>query len=82
MNASLQNPYLTGVHTPMTEEITLEDLRVTGSIPAQLDGRFLRLGPNPMSPNPDKYHWFSGDGMVHGVRLQSGRAIWYRNRWI
>ena len=82
MNASLQNPYLTGVHTPMTEEITLEDLRVTGAIPAGLDGRYLRLGPNPMSPNPEKYHWFSGDGMVHGLRLQSGRALWYRNRWI
>ncbi|MBO9707168.1 MAG: carotenoid oxygenase family protein [Caulobacter sp.] len=76
------NPYLTGLHTPMTEEITLEDLPVTGAIPAALNGRYLRMGPNPMAPNPEKHHWFAGDGMIHGVRLEGGRATWYRNRWI
>ncbi len=76
------NPYLTGVHTPMQEELTIEDLAVTGTIPAALDGRYLRMGPNPMSPDPVKYHWFAGDGMIHGIRIEDGRAIWYRNRWI
>jgi carotenoid cleavage dioxygenase len=23
-----------------------------------------------------------GDGMVHGVRISGGKALWYRNRWI
>lgn len=23
-----------------------------------------------------------GDGMVHGVRIEEGRAAWYRNRWV
>lgn len=36
------NPYLTGVHTPMREELTIEDLPVTGSIPLALNGRYLR----------------------------------------
>ena len=76
------NPYLTGVHTPMKEELTIEDLPVTGAIPAALDGRYLRLGPNPMAPNAAKYHWFAGDGMIHGLRIKDGRALWYRNRWI
>jgi 8'-apo-carotenoid 13,14-cleaving dioxygenase len=77
------NPYLTGIHTPMSAELTLTDLKVTGTIPAELDGRYLRIGPNPVTPpNPTAYHWFTGDGMVHGVRLQGGRAHWYRNRWI
>ena len=76
------NPYLSGVHTPMREELTLSDLPVTGTIPSALDGRYLRMGPNPMAPDPDKYHWFSGDGMVHGLRIEGGRALWYRNRWI
>ena len=76
------NPYLAGVHAPMTEEVTLEDLPVTGVIPPGLDGRYLRLGPNPMAADPANYHWFAGDGMVHGLRLQNGRALWYRNRWI
>ncbi|ADG10861.1 carotenoid oxygenase [Caulobacter segnis] len=76
------NPYLTGLHAPMTEELTLKDLPVTGAIPAALSGRYLRMGPNPIAPNPEKHHWFAGDGMVQGVRLENGRALWYRNRWI
>ncbi|MFC4311736.1 carotenoid oxygenase family protein [Steroidobacter flavus] len=83
MNAVMgANPYLTGVHTPMREELTLEDLPVTGAIPPAFDGRYLRMGPNPRAPKPDKYHWFSGDGMIHGIRIENGRARWYRNRWI
>jgi carotenoid cleavage dioxygenase len=33
-------------------------------------------------PEPSTYHWFIGDGMVHGIRLRDGRAEWYRNRWV
>lgn len=72
--------FLTGLHTPMTEELTIENLPVTGTIPAALDGRYLRIGPNPIAPKPG-HHWFTGDGMVHGLRLQGGKALWYRNRW-
>ncbi|HWK36479.1 carotenoid oxygenase family protein [Sphingomonas sp.] len=76
------HPFLTGIHAPMTEEKTLEALTVTGTIPPGLDGRYLRIGPNPIAPDPASYHWFTGDGMVHGVRIEDGRALWYKNRWI
>ena len=77
------HPYLSGVHKPMTEEVTLADLKVDGEIPATLDGRYLRIGPNPVTaPDEGSYHWFTGDGMAHGVRIQDGQAKWYRNRWI
>ncbi|OYV25063.1 MAG: carotenoid oxygenase [Acidocella sp. 20-63-7] len=77
------HPYLTGIHEPMTAELTLENLAVTGEIPAALDGRYLRIGPNPAAkPNPARYHWFAGDGMVHGIRIAGGKALWYRNRWV
>ena len=77
------NPYLNGIHRPLPAEVTLSDLRVSGIIPAELDGRYIRIGPNPITaPNPGTYHWFMGDGMVHGVRLKDGKALWYRNRWI
>ncbi|APW73242.1 MULTISPECIES: carotenoid oxygenase family protein [Sphingopyxis] len=77
------HPYLTGIHTPMTEELTLEALRVEGDIPAALSGRYLRNGPNPaLPPDPASYHWFTGAGMVHGIRIADGRAHWYRNRWV
>ena len=77
------HPYLTGIHRPMTTEESLSDLVVEGAIPPELDGRYLRIGPNPVTPpNPADYHWFTGDGMAHGIRIAEGRAAWYRNRWI
>lgn len=77
------NPYLTGVHTPLKEENTITGLKVTGTIPAALNGVYLRNGPNPLKmPNPATHHWFVGDAMLHGVRIQDGKALWYRNRWI
>lgn len=81
MKSAGDHPFLTGIHTPMEEELTLEDLPVTGTIPAALDGRYLRIGPNPVNPDAAGHHWFLGDGMVHGLRLQGGKALWYRNRW-
>jgi len=68
-----------GNYTPVRDEIDAFDLPVTGSIPADLDGWYLRNGPNPRQPAG---HWFLGDGMIHGVRLENGRAAWYRNRWV
>jgi len=76
------NPFLDGLHRPMEAELTIEDLPVVGTIPAGLDGRYMRIGPNPMAADPDNYHWFTGDGMVHGLGIENGRALWYRNRWI
>ncbi len=75
-------PYLVGIHEPMRSELTLQDLAVTGSIPAGLDGRYLRMGANPVNPDPAGHHWFLGDGMVHGIAIRDGRALWYRNRWV
>lgn len=80
---STANPYLEGNFAPVAEETTLTELAVTGHLPEHLDGRYLRIGPNPIGTvDPASYHWFLGDGMVHGVRLRDGRAEWYRNRWV
>lgn len=76
------HPFLSGLHEPMPAELTLTDLEVAGTIPPVFDGRYLRIGPNPIAPDPASHHWFAGDGMVHGVALKDGRAEWYRNRWI
>jgi carotenoid cleavage dioxygenase-like enzyme len=74
--------FLQGSFAPVTEEITAADLPVTGTVPAELTGRYLRNGPNPLGLDDPNYHWFLGAGMVHGVRLRDGRAEWYRNRWV
>lgn len=80
--AAPTNPYLSGVFRPMAEELELVDLPVTGVIPKALDGRYLRIGPNPVAADPARYHWFLGDGMIHGLAIEQGRALWYRNRWV
>src|SRR5437764_8332350 len=75
------NPYLEGLFGPVAEERTDDDLEVIGELPADLDGVFVRNGPNPKFSPPGRYHWFDGDGMVHAIRFENGRAS-YRNRWI
>jgi carotenoid cleavage dioxygenase-like enzyme len=72
--------HLTGNFAPISEEFTEFDLQVTGAIPPQLSGRFFRNGSNPKSGWSN--HWFTGNGMVHGVELQGGKATWYRNRYV
>ena len=77
------NPFLEGNLAPVTEEVTVFNLDVTGTLPPELDGRYLRNGPNPIGDvNRAKYHWFTGHGMVHGLRIRGGQAEWYRNRWV
>lgn len=75
------SPYLEGNFAPVAEELTAHDLEVRGELPRELNGRLLRIGPNPVAP-VEPYHWFSGNGMVHGLRLRDGRAEWYRNRFV
>ncbi|MBX3024251.1 carotenoid oxygenase family protein [bacterium] len=72
--------HLRGNYAPVTEERTVCDLQVEGAIPPALRGVYMRNGPNPKSGYSP--HWFVGDGMLHGVRLENGRAQWYRNRYV
>ena len=59
---------------PVYDEITSWYLPVTGAVPAELDGVFLRNGPNPPPVAYEgTYHWFVPDGIVHGVKLHGGR---------
>ena len=77
------NIYLAGNMAPVEHEVTAYDLPVTGEIPIELEGRWLRNGPNPAATlDEPPEHWFVGAGMVHGVRLRGGKAEWYRNRYV
>lgn len=71
--------YQRGNFAPVPDELTDFDLQVEGTIPPELDGWYLRNGPNPRQATG---HWFAGDGMIHGIRVEDGRAAWYRNRWV
>ena len=72
--------HLRGNGRPVAEERTITDLTVRGTIPPELDGRYVRNGANPFTGTST--HPFFGDGMVHGVRLRDGAAEWYRNRYV
>ena len=77
-----ENRYLQGNFRPVADEIVTTDLEVVGTLPPALTGRYVRTGPNPIDVDGENYHWFIGDGMVHGVELDGGQANWYRNRWV
>lgn len=79
---AITDQFIQGNYAPVREEVTAFDLPVTGTIPAELDGRLLRIGPNPVTDPSPSDHWFTGSGMAHGLRLRDGRAEWYRNRYI
>ncbi len=72
--------HLQGNFAPVKEETTAESLEVIGAIPQELRGLYVRNGANP--PSGTSAHWFMGEGMVHGVRLEDGKAAWYRNRYV
>ncbi len=80
-SAEFDNPYLRGLHTPVTTEATVVDLEADGEIPRDLYGAYLRTGPNPVFAPPGDYHWFDGDGMVHGLYFRDGKASYIR-KWV
>jgi carotenoid cleavage dioxygenase len=72
--------WLSGNFAPVARETEAFDLAVEGALPPELSGVFMRTGPNPArEPSP---HWFLGDGMIHGLRIERGRVRWYRNRYV
>jgi carotenoid cleavage dioxygenase-like enzyme len=76
------NPHLSGRFAPVDREVDQGDLPVDGALPTDLTGVYLRNGPNPHFPPLGSYTYpMEGDGMLHGVWLENGRAR-YRNRWV
>jgi carotenoid cleavage dioxygenase-like enzyme len=76
-----ENPYLTGPFAPVHEESTCRLRVIEGRLPDDLNGVYVRNGPNPQHEPVGRYHWFDGDGMVHAVHFADGSAT-YRNRWV
>ena len=74
--------FLEDVFAPVASETETTSLRVEGRVPEALAGVYGRIGPNPIKAQGSRYHWFIGDGMVHGLRLQDGEAQWYRSRYV
>ncbi|MEZ4309711.1 MAG: carotenoid oxygenase family protein [Polyangiaceae bacterium] len=72
--------YGAGLFAPVDDEL---DARPAcgGELPRELFGLFARNSPNPRFTPKGRYHWFDGDGMVHAVYFEDGRAR-YSNRYV
>ncbi|GFP92099.1 carotenoid 9 10(9' 10')-cleavage dioxygenase [Phtheirospermum japonicum] len=73
--------YLSGNFGPVDETPPISDLPVIGHLPECLNGEFVRVGPNPKFAPVAGYHWFDGDGMIHGMRIKDGKAT-YVSRFV
>lgn len=73
--------YLKDKFVPVFEEKTI-DVEHTQSIFNKIDKSFFaQIGSNPRYTKDEDYHWFDGDGMIHGVLFKNNK-ISYQNRWI
>ena len=76
------HPYMNGAWTPQLEEVDAYELTVlSGEIPKDLDGVYLRNTENPVHAPLGRYHPFDGDGMLHQIEFRRGEAS-YRNRFV
>lgn len=68
-------PALDGNNAPVLDESVFEDMQVIGEVPKDLNGLYVRNGPNAFYPPDWRYHAYDGDGMLHAVHFAHGRVI-------
>ena len=75
-----QNPFLSGNWSPLDNVTTRDGISCTlhsGTVPRDILGSFVRVGPNP-SPtqlptlNTSSFHFFEGDGLICSLQFQQG----------
>jgi len=82
VHANKKNAFLKGNFAPVDpSDVFVQDLVLSrGSLPDDLEGAYLRVGPNPSIQTPSKaYHWFDGDGMVHAIRIKDHKLAYFRH---
>ena len=77
------NPFLQGPFEPRREELVLDNLQVEGKIPSDLNGALYRASSPPYFDPiiKEKHHWFDGDGMIHAITIEDGKAS-IRNKYV
>jgi beta,beta-carotene 9',10'-dioxygenase len=64
------------------EELTLDHLPISGSLPAWLSGTLLRNGPGTFRVGEQRYrHWFDGLAMLHKFSFGGGQVS-YANKFL
>lgn len=70
-------PALDGNNAPIHNEDTFEQMEVIGQIPTDLNGIYVRNGPNAYFEPNWRYHAYDGDGMLHAVQFNNGKVTYY-----
>lgn len=73
--------FLQGINAPVFQEVDVNNLKITGEVPSDLSGIYMRNGPNPFLKLSTYNYPLEGDGMIHAVYFENGK-VRYRNRWI
>jgi carotenoid cleavage dioxygenase-like enzyme len=69
-------------YRPVRRELAHAPVRVSGELPADLEGAYLRNGTNSQFDNGRiRLHAFSGAGMLHQIQISSGSAT-YSNSYV
>jgi carotenoid cleavage dioxygenase-like enzyme len=70
------NPNYMGLNAPLGNEYDIADLKIEGTIPADVEGRFFRAVPDPAYPPfmEDSAAVLSGDGMISAIEFSGGKA--------
>jgi Lignostilbene-alpha,beta-dioxygenase and related enzymes len=66
---------------PIQEEVKRTQFTIRGKIPVDLNGFYVRNGPNRKTEHGG-CHLFYGEGMVHGIWLKDGNAVKYQNHFV
>ncbi|MEZ5743299.1 MAG: carotenoid oxygenase family protein [Sphingomonadaceae bacterium] len=76
-----QTPSYTGFNTPSRIEADIANLSHEGTIPAELNGAFFRVQPDPQfPPRLGDDIAFNGDGMITRFHIHDGQCD-FRQRW-
>jgi len=79
------NPYRQGNMLPIATEGTHggdKMILLSGKIPEDLDGMFVRNGTNQRYEPTGKMHMYDGDAMLHCIRIKGGKVLAYSNTWL
>jgi carotenoid cleavage dioxygenase-like enzyme len=69
-------------YQPVRTELSRAPVRVTGKLPADLEGVYLRNGTNvQFDPTYIRSHAFAGAGMIHQIQIAAGAAT-YSNFYV
>jgi carotenoid cleavage dioxygenase-like enzyme len=64
---------LKGNFAPVSHEHSYQITEIEGKVPTDLQGVYLKNGPNNQFPSrTGRHQWFEGDGMLHAFRLKQG----------